>query len=142
MLIDADTMFEDGVNVMSDIFEKVVQGETYYCIMPANEIKPCVWRTKKVGNVWVPQHENGDTGTIAVYNTDFIKSNGFSGSEFMKARGELWGGHDGFIDKKLKSQLKRIRFTEPRIWLRKHKRSKSTKWFSKAGHSHFGKQWL
>jgi len=128
MHIDADTVLENGLELFKSICNQVIQGKTFYCPIVSTEGNPSGWPRKYNGKVYVPTRDHFGKGLIVIYNSDYKKSNGFIGSEFMKQRGEIWGSHEIVLEKRLKF-LNIIRPITSDIWLRDHKRNHNTTWY-------------
>jgi hypothetical protein len=140
MFVDADTVFENGSQLFTEIVCGIEKGKTYYCPIVSTEAKPTQWQSTFDGSVYIPDQDHLGTGLIAIHNIDYKACGGFHNSEFMNDRGEHWGQHDTFIDQKLQlCGLKPVRPVESRIWLRHHQRNTDTKWFSLNGSDHFMK---
>jgi hypothetical protein len=139
MIIDADTVFEDGLNTFKHIINNVKQSESYYCPIVSTEAIPNKWPYTFNGKVYVPVSDHGGTGFVCVYNSDWIKSGGFNGSNYLLERGEFWGAHDDYMNVVLVkvALLKINREIVSNIWLRYHKRDVNKKWFSQQSSDYF-----
>jgi hypothetical protein len=71
------------------------------------------------GEIWIPTKDTKGCGHIAVYNSDFLKTNGWQFSEHMKKTS--WGGHDGYLFRSLRKILKPIRYIENDHYTRYHR---------------------
>ena len=131
LLCDADAVFDDGVNLLKEISEQVIQGKTYYCPIVSTEAKP-TWRCNFNGKIYVPVEDHWGCGTVATYVSDIKRTGGYHGSDFLGTRGEEWGGHDSLITSKLKGFLVPVRNIESRIWVRSHVRPTTNYWYRKA----------
>ena len=134
MLLDADAVLDD-YNIFENIRNTVKEGETFYCPIVSTQDKPKRWGSVEVINskgnkVWKPTGDPRGSGMIAVYKSDYKSINGLKDSIYYNtARGEFWGGHDGYLYEKLKKNLKVLRPIEENIWLRANDRSKEHKWY-------------
>jgi glycosyltransferase involved in cell wall biosynthesis len=108
---DADAVFP--LTMFQRIRESVVQNKHFYC--------PIVSYEKPDGSIWVSDRDHKGTGHIAVFNSDFVKSRGWSNSVHMKKT--FWGGHDGYLFAALKHRLKPVRKIESDHYTRSHTRT-------------------
>jgi hypothetical protein len=138
LICDADTIFANPCETFTEIRKLVIKGETYYCPNVGTLAKPTKWPAKWNGVCWVPTVDPRGFGILAVHKSDYIKSGGFTDSDYVngRAKGEFWGGHDGFIMDKLKF-LKKIRPTLGDVWLGINDRDSKQRWYSRDG----GKEW-
>lgn len=131
MHLDADTVIENGPELIPEILSHVKQGVSYYCPICSTEYKMPGTSSTSNGKIFIPNHDHGGSGLIIVYNSDYKKSNGFHNTEFMNDRGEKWGSHEVVLLQRL-SFLFKYRRIESSIWLRTHKRD-NLSWYSIGG---------
>ena len=82
------------------------------------------------------EHNGG--GILFIYNDDFKRTNGFKDSDFIKERGNYWGGHDAYYQSLfINFGLIMYRPITNTIYLRYHSRNKDNIWYSNHNYAYY-----